>query len=206
MGLTVQGKIKFTKPSEPRNATNKIIIHHAGSAGDISAQEIHRQHLAKGWRGIGYHYVVRYDGTVESGRPENTIGAHAEGHNFDSIGICLAGNIDKQPPIPAQMLSLARLVLDILKRYPRLQVIRHRDVNATACPGKLFPWEEFRKVISGGEKVEKTKILLNALGKKIELDGIIYNGKTYVEARKLFEFEGKKVIWNPEKRMTEVRI
>ena len=44
--------------------------------------------------GIGYHYVIRRDGTIEPGRPEWMVGAHCLNHNAHSIGICYEGGLD----------------------------------------------------------------------------------------------------------------
>ena len=40
-----------------RRQTCRIILHHAAADG-VSALDIHRQHRANGWAGIGYHYYV----------------------------------------------------------------------------------------------------------------------------------------------------
>lgn len=59
---------------------------------DIGAEEITRWHVNEnGWSDIGYHYVIRRDGTLEAGRPLSREGAHCKGNNDDSIGICLVG-------------------------------------------------------------------------------------------------------------------
>jgi N-acetylmuramoyl-L-alanine amidase len=57
----------------------------------IGADEIRQWHKDKGWKDIGYHYVIRQDGEVEFGRPINEVGAHCEGQNYNSIGVCLVG-------------------------------------------------------------------------------------------------------------------
>lgn len=186
-----------------RSRTDYIVIHHAAHP-SCTPQDVHRWHLGNGWAGIGYHFFVSKAGTIHRGRPGSTIGAHVLGHNTDSIGICLEGDFEKENPTTKQLDALSWLVADLQKKYPGVKVVGHRDLLATTCPGKNFSLSMLNN--KGESSVEKTKVLLNALGKKIELEGIIHNGKTYVEARKLFEFEGKKVIWNPEKRMTEVRI
>ncbi|MEQ8200391.1 MAG: N-acetylmuramoyl-L-alanine amidase [Syntrophomonadaceae bacterium] len=126
-----------------RACTRRVIIHHSASP-DVSAAEIHGWHLAKGWSGIGYHYVIRADGAVEAGRPLNTIGAHAgAGVNHDSIGVCLTGNFMEYPPADEQLQTLVRLVDGLEERYgTMLEVLRHQDVAATACPGAFFPWPE----------------------------------------------------------------
>lgn len=124
--------------------TRRIIVHHSAGL-DAAVTEMHRWHLARGFSGVGYHYVIRADGTVEEGRPLYALGAHAgaEG-NPDSIGICLTGNFMQGIPNPEQMESLVSLVNYLRDFYGRkLSVIRHKDVVPTACPGRYFPWEEF---------------------------------------------------------------
>lgn len=131
-----------------RSKTNLIVIHHSASA-DVSADEIHRWHRAKGWAGIGYHFVIRKDSSIERGRPQEMIGAHAgAGVNGHSIGICLCGNFMQDCPNDAQLLSLVELVM-WLKNFYRSrdgtdpEVKLHREVAATVCPGSKFPAEQF---------------------------------------------------------------
>ncbi|HNX29952.1 MAG TPA: N-acetylmuramoyl-L-alanine amidase [Syntrophomonadaceae bacterium] len=124
-----------------RRQTNRIIIHHSASE-DVSAQEIHRWHLDQGWSGIGYHFVIRKNGTIERGRPVDKIGAHAGSEaNSDSIGICLTGNFVSRAPEIKQievLLSLIEYLEDYYKKT--LRIMRHSDVYATVCPGTMFPW------------------------------------------------------------------
>lgn len=115
---------------------NKIIIHAADTPADmdIGAAEINQWHLERGWSGIGYHWVIRRDGTLEEGRSEQTPGAHAYGHNQDSIGICMVGGKPDCNYTAAQWRALEALVDDLLARYPDSEVIGHRDVSDKPCP------------------------------------------------------------------------
>lgn len=126
-----------------RGTTRRLIVHHSASP-DVPAAVIHGWHLAKGWSGIGYHYVIRAGGTIEAGRPVDKIGAHAgPGVNQDSIGVCLTGNFMTEPPTEEQLLALVRLVDHLEVTYgTMLEVLRHKDVAATDCPGTWFPWPE----------------------------------------------------------------
>lgn len=114
---------------------NKIIIHAADTTADmdIGAAEINQWHIKRGWSGIGYHWVIRRDGTVEQGRSESTPGAHAYGHNQDSIGICMVGGKPDCNYTAAQWRALEALVRDLLARYD-CEVIGHRDVSDKPCP------------------------------------------------------------------------
>ena len=146
MIVQISPKVVFARPlTRPR--TRRIVIHHSVSSPATSVDDIHRWHLARGWSGIGYHYYIDGNGGVWQGRPEWTQGAHAyqdaqHEANTDGIGICLGGNFEQVPPTQDQMQALAELILDIRTRYKDIPVIGHKDVQATACPGKLFPWAD----------------------------------------------------------------
>ena len=75
---------------------NYIIVHCTATPEGrwVTNEEITRWHRARGFRTIGYHYVVYLDGTVHAGRPENEVGAHCQGRNADSIGVCYVGGLD----------------------------------------------------------------------------------------------------------------
>ncbi len=126
----------------PRDDTELIVIHHTGDPedDDLSAEDIHASHLAQGWSGIGYHYVIRKDGSIEAGRPEWAVGAHAQSHNWESIGVHLSGNFEIGVPTSEQIESCAYLVGWLCERYDLIpnsyHVKGHRDLMPTACPGR----------------------------------------------------------------------
>lgn len=121
---------------------DKIIVHCTATpeGRDVTVEEITRWHRARGFRTIGYHYLVRLDGTICPGRPENEIGAHCKGENARSVGICYAGGLASDGKTPkdtrtaAQRASLRRLVADLRERYPGATVHGHREFAAKACP------------------------------------------------------------------------
>lgn len=127
---------------KPRITTKYLVVHCAATKPtmDIGLREIRQWHRERGWLDIGYHFVIRRDGTVETGRPKGVIGAHVEGHNYESLGICMAGGIDQSGKpennfTPAQFESL-RALLDTLKAdYPSARIVGHRDLDSKkACP------------------------------------------------------------------------
>ena len=122
-----------------RKKTNKIILHHA-QAKVCSVEDIHQWHLKNGWSGIGYHFLVRKDGTIYQGRPLDTIGAHAKGANNDSIGICAEGDFMKEKMNSIQLNALIDLVSYLKNKYHLSTVKRHKDVASTDCPGINFPF------------------------------------------------------------------
>lgn len=125
-----------------RDDTELIVIHHTGNPvdDDLSAEQIHTSHLLQGWSGIGYHYVVRKDGSIEIGRPEWAVGAHAQGYNWKSIGIHVCGNFEMAEPTPAQIESTSYLIGWLCDKYGLIpndnHVVGHRDLMPTACPGE----------------------------------------------------------------------
>ena len=127
---------------ETRRLTDMVVIHHTGnpSDDDLSAAEIDVSHKARGWACIGYHYVVRKDGTVEQGRPHWTIGAHAYGHNSHTIGIHVCGNFEEAEPTDEQIESTAMLLANLCVDYgltiDRDHIVGHRELMSTACPGR----------------------------------------------------------------------
>ena len=128
-------------PMDTRFITNAIVIHHIGNTNaDVPAAEVHRWHLANGWSGIGYHYVIRKDGTIERGRPREAVGAHALGQNKHTLGINIVGNFETAYPTQAQLDSASVLMAALCSLYgisPSFSTIMgHRDLNETACPGR----------------------------------------------------------------------
>lgn len=135
----IETNLKFSSLSK-RNKTTRIILHNA-DASKCSAQDIHRWHKERGWAGMGYHFLVRKDGTIERGRPENTVGAHASGHNSDSIGICFEGAFMTERMGQTQINAGRELISYLKNKYGISKVQKHKDVNPTNCPGANFPYD-----------------------------------------------------------------
>lgn len=128
---------------QPRRKTDFIVIHSAATKPtmDIGLKEITKWHRDQGYTAIGYHFVIRRDGTVETGRPVDTIGAHVRGYNSTSVGICMVGGIDaKGKPennyTPEQFETLKTLIKELSTTYKGAKVVGHRDFPgvAKACP------------------------------------------------------------------------
>lgn len=117
---------------------NLIALHCAASKGDVSAATIRGWHvIERGWSDIGYHYVVRTSGLVETGRPLAKAGAHIAGKNKNSIGICIAGGYDgtTNDMTEAQWLALENLVRTLKSVYPAARVAGHNEfTTAKTCP------------------------------------------------------------------------
>lgn len=124
-----------------RVKTEMIVLHHA-AAKSCTPQEVHNWHLGRGWSGIGYNFFVRKDGQIYRGRPENVVGAHATNYNSKSIGICFEGDYTKETMPKAQLKAGKELVAYLKDKYKITKVKGHRDLMATSCPGKNFPFDE----------------------------------------------------------------
>lgn len=135
----VETNLKFGSLGK-RSKTTRIILHNA-DAKKCSAQDIHRWHKERGWAGMGYHFLVRKDGTIERGRPENTVGAHATGCNSDSIGICFEGAFMMERMGQAQISAGKELIAYLKNKYGISKVQKHKEVNPTNCPGDNFPFD-----------------------------------------------------------------
>lgn len=138
-----------------RRSTVRIILHHA-AASKCTAQQIHSWHLANGWVGIGYHFLVRKDGSVYRGRPEDTVGAHAGNNNYDSIGICFEGNFMTETMPVIQKWAGQELVQYLKDKYSISKVQKHSNVNATGCPGTHFPFKEVSEGVAENKPAEST--------------------------------------------------
>lgn len=117
-------------------AINKVVIHCSASvpSAGTTAATIDEWHRKRGFSRIGYHYVILTNGMIQEGRNVADVGAHAEGHNKDSIGICLVGGVDNTGK-PADNFSAAQkaALLDLLKTmqlaFPKAQILGHRDLS-----------------------------------------------------------------------------
>lgn len=119
----------------------EIIIHCSATpeGRHVTVEDITAWHKQRGFRTIGYHYVIYLNGELHRGRKESEIGAHVVGQNQKSIGICYIGGLDKDmrpkdTRTDIQKIVLRDLVADLKKRYPDATVHGHNEFAAKACP------------------------------------------------------------------------
>lgn len=120
---------------------NNIILHCTATkeGKDFKAKDIDRWHKERGYKKIGYHYVIDLDGTVERGRQDSEIGAHCVGQNRNSIGVVYVGGLDKDgnpkdTRTKAQKEALWSLLRVLLVKYPKAQIHGHNTFSNKACP------------------------------------------------------------------------
>ena len=127
-----------------------LVVHCSASPPSVfvDAKVLTRWHRERGFTTVGYHKIIRRDGVVEDGRSLDEVGAHVEGYNSKSVGICLAGGVDaKNVPTDnftsVQKQSLIALLMGLLVAFPNATVLGHRDIPGVkkACPSfDVKPW------------------------------------------------------------------
>lgn len=120
---------------------DKIILHCSATreGQDFSVKDIDSWHKSRGWRCVGYHYVIKLDGTIQQGRPIEEVGAHVSGQNAHSIGICYIGGLNsmgspKDTRTPQQKASILKLLRILHQRFPKATVHGHKEFAAKDCP------------------------------------------------------------------------
>lgn len=137
---------------------NMITVHCSFSPQDRGddAHTIDRWHREKGWSGIGYHYVVLEDGTIQKGRWSDYAGAHAKGHNMHSIGICRIGGMDgwgyaTNDATPEQIEAITQLtyVLANIHNVETANIVGHTEIPNVnkSCP--LMSMDQIRLKVKG---------------------------------------------------------
>ncbi len=120
----------------------KIIIHCSATpeGRHVTVADIDRWHRQRGFRGIGYHYVIYLDGTIHAGRPISQAGAHCKGQNAKSIGICYIGGLTADSSAAtdtrtkAQKVALRKLIDELKAKFKGATTHGHREFAAKACP------------------------------------------------------------------------
>ena len=127
-----------------------------------AALSFHRDHLGRGWAGIGYHFVIPDDGAIICCRPVTNTGAHVLAQNDGRVGVNMPGTTGDRPTrrqARAFNWLLANAHTDAMPSphrtdndLSRLPIFGHREVPGqdTACPGLFLamfkrggdPWRE----------------------------------------------------------------
>ena len=122
---------------------NRIMLHCSATkeGKDYSVETIRDWHVkGRGWSDIGYHWVIRLDGSIEVGRPLEKSGAHTKGHNKDSVGVCYIGGCDadgkpKDTMNPEQEKAWRMIVLSLRTLYGNhITIHGHNEFANKACP------------------------------------------------------------------------
>lgn len=145
----INSNLSFRSNLSYGNKPDAIVLHHA-EASNCSVQDVHQWHLNNGWAGIGYHYFVRKDGNIYTGRPENAIGAHCPGMNSRSIGICAEGAYMSETMPDVQKQAIIELSIAIKNKYGISVIGGHKEYYSTDCPGSNYPLAEIKAAVLSG--------------------------------------------------------
>ena len=128
----------------PADSVSFIIIHCSATreTQDYTPEQLKRDHMARGFIDVGYHYYIRKDGTVTQHRKLNEVGAHCRPFNRCSIGVCYEGGLDangkpKDTRTLKQRASLVGLILDLKQKFPKAKIRGHNEMPGAvpkACP------------------------------------------------------------------------
>lgn len=168
---------KFRKACDMKKEDVDAIVIHCSATrrgADIRAAEIERWHRNRGYKQIGYHYVVDIDGTIENGRPTNLQGAHCKSSGFSgkpynshSIGICYVGGLDSNGKIAdtrteEQKKSLLELISRLLVEFPNIkEILGHRDTSPDKNGNGVVERCEWLKGCPSFDAVSEYSYLLN---------------------------------------------
>lgn len=148
LALLIPSRFKKSK----RRIT-EIIVHCSATpeGKDYTVNDIRRWHKQQGWSDIGYHYVIYRNGHIEPGRDVDISGAHCDGHNSHSIGVCYIGGVArdgktaKDTRTLAQKAALLSLLKDLRELYPGAKIYGHRDFAHKDCPS-FDAKSEYKKI------------------------------------------------------------
>jgi N-acetylmuramoyl-L-alanine amidase len=163
-----------------------IVLHHSATPDGKVLRDfdaIKKEHIKRGWRDIGYHWVIeKVNGALTAipGRREWESGAHCVGRNVDGIGICLIGNYEKQVPNEEQYRFVANLCRQIMTRYPIIEIGGHQQYDATLCPGRFFDVDTVRRLVKEGDPINSaTPCEVDVKG--IKFPGWLKGGRSYFD-------------------------
>jgi hypothetical protein len=157
-------KLKFPNEFIKREITDYIVLHHPDWV-MCTIEQIHNDHIKKGYNGIGYHAYIRKNGDVYQGRPFWAIGAQVARKNSISVGVCFEGDynsVDKNMPY-AQFNSGVEVLRYLQRLYPKAKIVRHDYFGGTSCPGKYFPHERLIESASYYENETLSKMAIDKL-------------------------------------------
>ena len=161
--------LEFRSNRSTMGPEKEVTGHYSGTpraadwrAGIQAVLSFHRDHLGRGWAGIGYHFVIPDDGAIICCRPVLYTGAHVLAQNDGRVGVNMPGTTGDRPTrrqARAFNWLLHNAHTDAMPKPHRtdndlsnLPIFGHREVagQSTACPGlflRMFkrggePWRE----------------------------------------------------------------
>ena len=186
-----------------------IVIHHSATPDGVVAKDfdtLKKNHLAIGYRDIGYHWVIeKVNGALTAipGRAEWDTGAHCPGRNEDGIGVCCIGNFEIDTPSDELYRFTAALCRSIMGRHPIQEIGMHRDYYPTLCAGQNFDINKLKKYIAEEDQEEMQDVKVIVIDK--ELTGKLIDGVTYVPVRDVVDGLNMKVLWDETSKTAVIK-
>lgn len=138
---TIRHKYSIKKALQRRKKTLEIIVHCTATkeGRNYTVEDVDGWHKQKGWSCIGYHYLIYLDGSIHEGRPVEAVGAHCEGHNAISVGVCYVGGLSEcgvacDTRTEAQRRALVTILKELKQKYPNARIYGHNNFAKKACP------------------------------------------------------------------------
>lgn len=147
--------------ADPMRVVSRITVHHDGMSPFYSTvqseaarrlEAIRRAHIGQGWADIGYHFAIDPAGRVYACRPVAIQGAHVKDQNPGNLGVMVMGNFEQQAPTAAATATLESFVAAMMRQF-RVgvrSVHTHRELSATACPGRSLQQRMVQARAAGG--------------------------------------------------------
>ena len=129
----------------------RIFIHYTAGSQKQTVYDLLAEFKAKKWRNPGYHYVVHADGHVSQLLGEQFVSNGVKGYNSTAINVAYIGGIDSRGKAvdnrtAEQKASLVKLLTELKGRYPKAEILGHRDISAdTNGNGIVDPWERIKE-------------------------------------------------------------
>lgn len=142
VGPSTMSKLVPLMTKRSKRVIKEIIVHCSATpeGKDFTVEDVRRWHKQQGWSDIGYHYVIGRHGEKWTGRDVDVSGAHCEGHNRNSIGVCYIGGLDaagkkaKDTRTLQQKAVMLSLLTELKRLYPQAKIYGHRDFARKDCP------------------------------------------------------------------------
>lgn len=153
VGPATLAKLITFRWKKSKRTIKEIIVHCTATpeGKDFTVADIRKMHKMQGWSDIGYHYLIYRNGTVMPGRDVDIIGAHCQGHNAHSIGVCYVGGVAQDGKTPKdtrtlqQRAALLKLLEELRTIYPSAKIYGHRDFANKDCPS-FDAKKEYKKI------------------------------------------------------------
>lgn len=200
----------ISKYSEIGRSLYMTVLHNSGTAakydkGLDTVKSFNTYHLSKGWKTIGYHWIISTEGIIYAGRKMEYIGAHAGSNgNSGSIGVCLVGNFEgTDKPTEKQKEAFTALHLALHKKFYSnkdlyMSVRFHREFMSTGCPGNITLSEVRGWIKENQEKPTEPTSIGKVIVDGVEIgDCLLIDSISYVKPRD-FEKAGYTVGWDPK--------